>query len=40
MEMPGFSFLHRHRQGSHFVDIARDLQAAAMAAKRPPTSAA
>jgi len=38
MEMPGFSFLHRHRQGSHFVDIARDLQAAAMA-KRPPPSA-
>ena len=21
MEMPGFSFLHRHRQGSHFVDL-------------------
>ena len=22
MEMPGFSFLHRYRKGSHFVDLA------------------
>ena len=36
MEMPGFSFLHRHRQGSHFVDIARDLQRAAL--EKKPTS--
>jgi uncharacterized protein YbjT (DUF2867 family) len=24
MEMPGFSFLHRHRHGSHFVDMVND----------------
>lgn len=39
MEMPGFSFLHRHRSGSHFVDIARDLQKAALA-KKPAASSA
>ena len=37
MEMPGFSFLHRHRQGSHFVDIARDVARAA-AAKKPQSA--